>query len=246
MRPMSTIDSHSPAVPPSSIHGIAIGKIALVAASAAMGGFLFGFDTAVINGAVDAIKDWSGAASWLLGFAVAGALLGSAIGAWFAGPLADRHGRIAVMKIAAAIFFVSSIGTGLAWDIAALSVFRFLGGTAIGAASVIAPAYIAEVSPASYRGRLGSLQQLAIVTGIFVALLSDYALATAAGGAGQALWFGLEAWRWMFIAATVPSLIYGVLAGMIPESPRYLVLKKRFHEAADVLSRFVGNWPPVA
>ena len=98
-------------------HGIGIGRIALVAASAAMGGFLFAYDTAVINGAVDAIKDWSGAASWLLGFAVAGALLGSALGAWFAGPLADRHGRIAVMKIAAAIFFVSSIGTGLAWDI---------------------------------------------------------------------------------------------------------------------------------
>src|SRR6201995_2530827 len=225
--------------------GIAVRGIALVAASAAMGGFLFGFDTAVINGAVDASKDWSGAASWLLGLAVAGALLGSAIGAWFAGPLADRHGRIAVMKIAAAIFFVSSIGTGLAWDIGALSVFRFFGGTAIGAASVVAPAYIAEVSPAAYRGRLGSLQQLAIVTGIFVALLSDYALATAAGGAEKPLWFGLEAWRWMFIAATIPSVIYAGLASMIPESPRYLVLKKRFVEAADVLRRLGGNRPPV-
>jgi len=111
--------------------GIAVRKIALVAASAAMGGFLFGFDTAVINGAVDAIKGWSGAVSWLLGFSVAGALLGSAIGAWFAGPLADRYGRIVVMKIAAAIFFASSIGTGLAWDIAALSIFRFLGGIAV-------------------------------------------------------------------------------------------------------------------
>src|SRR5580692_5266359 len=106
------------------LDGIPIGKIALVAAAAATGGFLFGFDTAVINGAVDAIKDWSGAASWLLGFSVAGALLGSAIGAWFAGPLADRYGRIAVMEIAAAIFFVSSIGTGLAWNIFALSLFR--------------------------------------------------------------------------------------------------------------------------
>src|ERR1700761_7979428 len=154
---------------------IAIGRIVLIAASAAMGGFLFGFDTAVINGAVDAIRDWSGAASWLLGFSVAGALLGSAVGAWFAGPLADRYGRIVVMEIAAAIFFVSSIGTGLAWNIVVLSLFRIFGGTAIGAASVIAPAYIAEVSPASYRGRLGSLQQLAIVTGIFVALLCDYA-----------------------------------------------------------------------
>jgi SP family sugar:H+ symporter-like MFS transporter len=225
--------------------GIAIGKIALVAGSAAMGGFLFGFDTAVINGAVDPIRVWSGAVSWLLGFAVAGALLGSAIGAWFAGPLADRYGRIAVMKIAAAIFFVSSIGTGLAWNIVALSIFRFVGGTAIGAASVIAPAYIAEVSPALYRGRLGSLQQLAIVSGIFVALLSDYALATAAGGAEKPLWFGMQAWRWMFIAAAIPSVIYACLAGMIPESPRYLVLKKRFGEAADVLSRFVGSSPPV-
>jgi sugar porter (SP) family MFS transporter len=241
---MSSIDGGSAASGP-SIDGVAIGKIALVAASAAMGGFLFGFDTAVINGAVDAIRDWSGAASWLLGFAVAGALLGSALGAWFAGPLADRHGRIAVMKIAAAIFFASSIGTGLAWDIRALSVFRFFGGTAIGAASVIAPAYIAEVSPASYRGRLGSLQQLAIVTGIFIALLSDYALAKAAGGAEQPLWFGLQAWRWMFIAAALPSAVYACLAAMIPESPRYLVLRKRLGEAAAILNRFGENRPPV-
>src|SRR6201995_4977297 len=242
---MSAIDHNSPVQTP-PIDSVAVHKIALVAASAAMGGFLFGFDTAVINGAVDAIKDWSAAASWLLGFAVAGALLGSALGAWFAGPLADRHGRIAVMKIAAAIFFVSSIGTGLAWDIAALSVFRFLGGTAIGAASVIAPAYIAEVSPAAYRGRLGSLQQLAIVTGIFVALLGDYAWAAAAGGPEKPLWFGLQAWRWMFIAAAIPSAIYACLASLIPESPRYLVIKKRFTEAADVLSRLGERWPPVA
>jgi sugar porter (SP) family MFS transporter len=242
---MSIAANNNPArIPPTD--GIAVRRIALVAAAAAMGGFLFGFDTAVINGAVDAIKAWSGAASWLLGFAVAGALLGSAVGAWFAGPLADRYGRIAVMKIAAAIFFASSIGTGLAWDIVALSAFRFLGGIAIGAASVIAPAYIAEVSPASYRGRLGSLQQLAIVTGIFVALLGDYALAALAGGAEKPLWFGLEAWRWMFIAAAVPSAIYAVLASTIPESPRYLVIRKRFDEAADVLSRFGETVPPVA
>jgi MFS transporter, SP family, sugar:H+ symporter len=242
---MSTVDSHSTAKPGSSMDGIAVGRVVLVAASAAMGGFLFGFDTAVINGAVDAIRVWSGADSWLLGFAVAGALLGSAAGAWFAGPLADRYGRIVVMEIAAAIFFASSIGTGLAWDILALSTFRFFGGTAIGAASVIAPAYIAEVSPAPYRGRLGSLQQLAIVTGIFVALLGDYALAKAAGGAEKPLWFGMQAWRWMFIAAAIPSAIYASLAGMIPESPRYLVIKKRFGEAAAVLHRFVGNRPPV-
>src|SRR5260370_40073311 len=123
---MSTIDSNGPAAPRSSMGGVAIGKVALVAASAAMGGFLFGFATAVINGAVDAIRVWSGAASWLLGFSVAGALLGSAIGAWLAGPLADRYGRIVVMTIAAAICFATSIGTGLACDIMALSIFRFV------------------------------------------------------------------------------------------------------------------------
>src|ERR1700759_5628680 len=147
---MSAIDHNSPVQTP-PIDSVAVHKIALVAASAAMGGFLFGFDTAVINGAVDASKDWSGAASWLLGFAVAGALLGSAGGAWFAGPLADRHGRIAVMKIAAAIFLASSIGTSLAGEIMAVTAFRVLGGISIGAASVIVPAYIAKVSPAAYR-----------------------------------------------------------------------------------------------
>ncbi|MDR6287909.1 MULTISPECIES: sugar porter family MFS transporter [Inquilinus] len=221
-----------------------IGKTFLIALSAAMGGFLFGYDTSVINGAVAAIRTWSGAGEVLLGFSVASALLGSAVGAWFAGPVADRYGRIAVMQIAAVIFLIGSVGSGLAWSIWSLTALRFLGGLAVGAASVIAPAYIAEVSPAHIRGRLGSLQQLAIVVGIFVALLCDYALVAAAGGAEKILWFGLEAWRWMFISMAVPSVIYGVLAGIIPESPRFLVSKKRLAEAADVLRRFVGNKPP--
>ena len=237
---MTTADNVVGAVP----NGPAIGKIVLVAASAAMGGFLFGFDTAVINGAVDAVRDWAGVSSAVLGFSVASALLGSAVGAWFAGPLADSYGRIIVMIIAAVIFFVSSIGTGLAPNVVVLTAFRILGGTAIGAASVIAPTYIAEVSPAEYRGRLGSLQQLAIVFGIFVALLGDYALAKAAGGADKPLWFGWEAWRWMFISAALPALVYAMLALMIPESPRYLVRKNRLVEAANVLRRFVGNNPP--
>ncbi|OWJ61354.1 sugar porter family MFS transporter [Inquilinus limosus] len=224
--------------------GSVVGKTFLIALSAAMGGFLFGYDTSVINGAVAAIREWSGAGDVLLGFSVASALLGSAVGAWFAGPVADRYGRIAVMQLAAVIFLIGSVGSGLAWDIWALTVLRFVGGVAVGAASVIAPAYIAEVSPAHIRGRLGSLQQLAIVIGIFVALLCDYTLAAAAGGAGNTLWLGLEAWRWMFISMAVPSVIYGVLAGIIPESPRYLVSKKRIAEAVEVLRRFVGNRPP--
>ena len=220
------------------------GRIVLVAATAALGGFLFGYDTAVINGAVSAIREWSHVGAALLGFSVASALLGSAVGAWFAGPLANRYGRIPVMQGAAVLFLISGIGAGLPWDIWSLTFFRIVGGLAVGAASVIAPAYIAEVSPAYLRGRLGSLQQMAIVTGIFAALLADYALAAAAGGASGKLWFGLQAWRWMFISEALPALVYGVFAGLIPESPRYLVAKHRIKEAAHVLHHFVSRTPP--
>ena len=215
----------------------------MIASAAAMGGFLFGFDTAVINGAVGAIGEWAQVGAAQLGFSVASALIGCAFGAWFAGALAAKFGRIAVMKIAALLFFASSLGCGFVWDIWSLTIFRLIGGLAVGAASVIAPAYIAEVSPASIRGRLGSLQQLAIVTGIFVALLCDYALAAAAGGAANPLWFGLEAWRWMFMSECVPALIYGALAFKIPESPRYLVSKGRLEEAAQILEHYVGGSP---
>src|SRR5674536_396103 len=128
--------------------------------------------------------------SGLTGFSVASALLGAALGAWAAGQLANRYGRIKVMVGAGLLFVASAIGTGLAGGPVTLILWRVIGGMGVGAASVIAPAYIAEISPASIRGRLGSLQQLAIVTGIFVALLSDYALAAAAGGASAELWFG--------------------------------------------------------
>jgi MFS transporter, SP family, sugar:H+ symporter len=210
------------------------------AVTAAIGGFLFGYDTSVINGAVDAIGGTFDAGSFVLGFAVSSALLGSAVGAWYAGRLADRWGRPRVMVIAAALFFVTAIGSGSAFAIWDLTIWRFLGGMAIGAASIIAPAYIAEISPARIRGRLGSLQQLAIVTGIFVSLLVDYVLATAAGGASQDLWFGVPAWRWMFIMLVIPALVYGLMALRLPESPRFLVAAGRIPEARKVLKRFIG------
>ncbi|NMI01443.1 sugar porter family MFS transporter [Pseudonocardia acidicola] len=212
------------------------GRAVTLAVVAALGGFLFGFDTAVINGAVTAITKLFQMSPVLAGFAVASALLGCAVGAWLAGRIADRQGRVRVMVLAAVLFVVSAIGSGLAfapWD---LILWRIVGGLGVGAASVIAPAYIAEIAPASIRGRLGSLQQLAIVTGIFVALLSDYFLATAAGGAEQPLWFGLEAWRWMFMTAALPALAYGLLALQIPESPRYLVSRGEVGQAKTVLS----------
>ncbi len=215
------------------------GRAILLAVVAALGGFLFGFDTAVINGAVTAITEDFQMGPFLSGFAVASALLGCAAGAWLAGRLADTQGRIRVMVIAAVLFFVSAIGSGLAFSPWDLIIWRIVGGLGIGAASVIAPAYIAEISPASIRGRLGSLQQLAIVSGIFVTLLVDAFLAAAAGGANQPLWFGLDAWRWMFISAVVPALAYGILALQIPESPRYLVSLGRIDQARTVLSSII-------
>ncbi|WP_239126247.1 sugar porter family MFS transporter [Catellatospora bangladeshensis] len=227
----------SPLAEPHDTRGAAI----MVAAAAAVGGFLFGYDTAVINGTVDALRDTFHLNPVALGLVVSAALLGCAVGAWFAGPLADRLGRVRVMVIAAALFLVSAIGSGLAFSAVDLTFWRVIGGFGVGAASVIAPAYIAEVSPAHMRGRLGSLQQLAIVTGIFVALLVDYLLADAAGGAMQPMPWGGAAWRWMFASAAVPAVIYAVLALQIPESPRYLVRRGRLAEARAVIKRLIGG-----
>jgi SP family sugar:H+ symporter-like MFS transporter len=221
---------------PGESHGAVI-RLSVVAA---LGGFLFGYDSAVINGAVTAIGDTFSTSSAALGFAVASALLGAAVGALVAGRVADRWGRLRAMWTAAALFLVSAIGTGLAGSVAVLILFRIVGGIAVGVASVIAPTYIAEIAPARIRGKLGSLQQLAIVSGIFLALLVDYVLASAAGGSTKDLWLGLEAWRWMFLSMVVPALLYGGLALTIPESPRYLVAKGHLDEARVVLRKVLG------
>ncbi|MGH8191787.1 MAG: sugar porter family MFS transporter [Rhodanobacteraceae bacterium] len=221
-------------------HGRANLRVILIAAAAALGGFLFGFDTAVINGAVDALRHAFGLSAGLTGFAVSIALLGSALGAWYAGHLADRFGRVRTMQVAAILLLAGAIGAGLAGSVEWLMGWRVVAGIGIGVASVVAPAYIAEISPAWIRGRLGSMQQLAIVLGIFAALLSDAALADSAGGAGGALWFGLGAWRWMFIVGVIPALIYGGLAFSVPESPRHLVARGRSEEALGVLKRVLA------
>jgi MFS transporter, SP family, sugar:H+ symporter len=218
-----------------------LGRTVLVAATAALGGFLFGYDTAVINGAVKAVGEHFAASSFLLGLAVAIALVGAAIGAWGAGPLADRHGRIRVMVLAAALFLLSAFGAGFAFTIYDLAFWRLVGGAGVGAASVIVPAYIAEIAPAQLRGRLASLQQMAIVIGIAVSLLVDLGLVAASGAATAPLWFGLPTWRWMFLSLAVPALVYGTMALTIPESPRYLVAKQDLAGAGRVLRRFVGG-----
>jgi MFS transporter, SP family, sugar:H+ symporter len=218
-----------------------VGRVVLVASVAAIGGFLFGFDTAVINGAVAAVQKQFNVGPVTLGLAVSSALLGSALGAIIAGRLADRFGRVPTMVMAAVTFLIQSIGVGFSFTVYDFSVWRFIGGVAVGAASVIAPAYIAEVAPASLRGRLGSLQQLAIVVGIFIALLADFAIAAAAGSAESTWLFGLPAWRWMFLSEVIPAVIYLLGALRIPESPRYLVAIGKFDEAKRVLQEVVGG-----
>ncbi|WGW14097.1 sugar porter family MFS transporter [Saxibacter everestensis] len=213
----------------------------IISIAAAVGGFLFGFDTSVINGAVDAIEGEFGLSAFITGLVVAIALIGSAVGAWFAGRLADHWGRLRVMFIGAILFFVSSIGSGFAFAAWDLGIWRFIGGLGIGVASVIGPTYISEIAPARLRGRLSSLQQMAIVLGIFVALLSDAWFANSAGGAAENLWFGLAAWRWMFLVGLVPSVIYGLMALAIPESPRFLVARGRDAKAGEVLKDVLGE-----
>ena len=207
-----------------------------LAVSAAVGGFLFGFDSSVINGAVSAIQGRFELSETLIGFAVASALLGCALGAYLAGRIADRIGRRWTMIIGAFLFLISAFGSGFAFSVWDLTIWRVVGGLGIGIASVVAPAYIAEISPKLLRGRLASLQQLAITLGIFTALLSDAVFAAAADGASEEFWFGLEAWRWMLLVCAIPAVIYGFLAYRLPESPRFLVEKGRKDEAQEILA----------
>jgi sugar porter (SP) family MFS transporter len=232
---MSSTEPHPGASPQD--HGLAgSGRVVAVAAVAALGGFLFGFDSSVINAAVPGIVAQFGTSPGQTGFIVSIALIGCAVGAWYAGRVANRLGRPRTMQVAAIVFIVSAVGSAFPGGVPGLMLWRFVGGLAIGAASVIAPTYIAEVAPAHLRGRLGSLQQLAIVSGIFVALLSGWAIATAAGGASQDWLLGFEAWRWMFLVEVLPAIVYLLAARTIPESPRYLVAVGRTEEAREVMA----------
>ncbi|WP_055586802.1 sugar porter family MFS transporter [Peterkaempfera griseoplana] len=217
-----------------------LAHVVFIAASAAMGGFLFGYDSAVINGAVTGIKSHFAVSDATTAATVAAALLGSAAGAAGAGWLADRFGRIRIMQLAAVLFAISGVGSMFPPGIGVLATWRVVGGIAIGIASVIAPAYIAEVAPPAYRGRLGSFQQLAIVLGIAVSQLANYAINQAAGGVSTGKLGGIEAWRWMLGVETVPALVYGMMSLAIPESPRYLIASGREARARAVLAEVEG------
>jgi len=204
---------------------------------AALGGFLFGFDSGVINGTVDALNRAFHSSSFGSGFNVASILLGCAVGAFLAGTLADKFGRRSVLIVTSILFIVGSWGSGVAHGSLEFIFYRVMGGLAVGAASIVCPAYISEIAPSAVRGRLASLQQLAIVLGLFFAFLSNYLFASAAGTAGNSFWFGFQAWQWMFWAEIIPAAVFFFGLLLIPESPRYLVAAHRAETARTVLER---------
>ena len=211
--------------------------VLFISAVAAIGGFLFGFDSGVINGTVTALGNAFDSSSIGTGFNVASVLLGCAVGALAAGPISDRFGRKPIMIVTAIIFAISAFGSGIASSSAEFIFYRLIGGLGIGAASVLAPAYIAEVAPAALRGRLATLQQLAIVLGLFCAFLSNYIIAQKSGGAEAILLLDFAAWRWMFWVELIPSILFLIGVLFIPESPRYLVAQGRFEEAKAIFKR---------
>ena len=196
---------------------------------AALGGLLFGFDTAVISGTTDALQRVFDLDDFWLGFAVASALIGTIVGAFGAGKPAEVLGRRPVLMILAVLYFVSAVGSATAWDLASFVGFRFIGGLAVGAASVVAPLYIAEISPARLRGRLVALNQLNVVAGILLAFVSNFLVAQAIAEA--------TAWRWMLGVEAFPAALFFGLLFLIPESPRWLVKRGRLAEARAVLQR---------
>lgn len=214
--------------------------IAAITFVATLGGLLFGFDSGVINGTVDGLQQAFNSDSVATGFNVASMLLGCAVGAFFAGRLADKFGRRTLLILSAVFFIVSAFGSGVANTSGVFIIFRIIGGLAVGAASVMSPAYISEIAPAHLRGRLSSIQQVAIISGLFIAFLSNYFLADIAGSSLSKFWLGYEAWRWMFWIELIPASIFLVALFFIPESPRFFAASNRQEEALGVLTKLFG------
>src|SRR5580693_2931314 len=181
---------------------------------AALGGLLFGFDTAVISGTTSALTQVYGLSSKSLGITVSIAIWGTVVGAMLAGYFGERFGRRDSLRVMALFYLVSALGCALAWNWSALVVFRFIGGLGIGGSSVLGPTYIAELAPAKYRGRLVGLFQFNVVLGILLAYFSNYLVGL--------FNFGADEWRWKFAIPALPALLFFLLLFAIPRSPRWL------------------------
>jgi MFS transporter, SP family, xylose:H+ symportor len=204
---------------------------------ASLGSFLFGFDTAVISGTTSSLRAVFQLSDNGLGFTVSSALLGTMAGALLVGRPADWWGRRKMLSLLAALFLVSSVGCAGAWNWYALLFFRWLGGVAVGAASVICPVYITEIAPAKRRGALVAVSQLNIVIGVLLSYFSNYLVARVIGTENSAIW------RWMFGVMILPSVVFLAAAVLIPESPRWLVKQGRSPEALGILGR-LGHTAP--
>jgi sugar porter (SP) family MFS transporter len=215
--------------------------IIIISTVATIGGFLFGFDSGVINGTVDGITMAFKSESIGQGFNVASMLLGCAVGAFLAGTLADLLGRKGLLIIASLFFIISAWGSGIASSSGEFIFFRILGGLAVGAASIMAPAYISEIAPARMRGRLATIQQIAIIVGLFCAFISNYLLANAAGGSTEVFWLGYQSWRWMFWIELLPAVVFFLALLVIPESPRFLMIKGKQQQALAILTKLYGS-----
>jgi len=215
--------------------------VVLISLIATIGGFLFGYDSGVINGTVDGLQKAFNSDSMGTGFSVSSMLLGCAIGAFFAGQWADKYGRWWVLMVSSILFIISAWGSGIATGSVEFIIYRVIGGLAVGAASIICPAYISEVAPAKYRGKLSSIQQIAIISGLFFSFLSNYQLAETAGGSTAILWWGYETWRWMFWMELIPAGVFFLALFLIPESPRFLVANGKNDKARVVLAKLYGD-----
>ncbi len=217
-----------------------MGLITAIVAVATIGGLLFGYDSGAVNGTQEGLKSAYLLDDAGLGFTVGSLLIGCTIGAFLAGRLADMIGRRNVMMLSAVLFLIGALVQGFAPSQPVFVIARIMGGMAVGAASVLSPAYISEVAPANIRGRMTTVQQIMIITGLTAAFVVNYYLAQSAGSSTSGFWLGLEAWRWMYLMQAAPAAVFLVALLFIPESPRYLVSKGRDEEAMQVLTSLFG------
>jgi SP family xylose:H+ symportor-like MFS transporter len=211
-----------------------VGLLCLVAA---LGGFLFGYDTAVISGAIGFIRQLFGLDAAQMGWAASSALLGCVIGVAAAGAMSDYLGRKKGLILAGLMFAVSAFGSAFAGSLSELVLFRIVGGFGIGAASMLSPLYIAEISPAHMRGRMVSYNQLAIVSGMLIVYFVNYAIQRG----GTTDWNTATGWRWMFGSGALPAVLFLVLLLWVPESPRWLVRRRQDGKALQVLTKISGE-----
>ncbi|MEW6597528.1 MAG: sugar porter family MFS transporter [Pseudomonadota bacterium] len=223
-----------------NVHAANTGVIAAFVAVATIGGFMFGYDSGVVNGTQAGLESAFDLKELGTGLTVGAILVGCAMGAFAAGRLADVLGRRRVMMISAVLFLASAVAAAFADSAVTFILARIVGGFGVGAASVLSPAYISEVTPAGVRGRLATVQQIMIITGLTSAFVMNFVLAKVAGSSTAPFWYGFPAWRWMFLMQVVPAAVYFVALLGIPESPRFLVLRGRLKEAEAVLSRLFG------